>query len=59
MRCVLLEAWEMVETERLEVEEFRDFVFQNAVDLYCGPNPDFFKGTAVESAVLSATDRLA
>ncbi|MEE3325925.1 MAG: amidohydrolase family protein [Myxococcota bacterium] len=59
MRCVLLEAWEMVETERLEVEEFRDFVFQNAVDLYCGPNPDFFKGTAVESAVLSAMGRLA
>ena len=48
MRCVLLEAWEMVEAGRLDMGQFRDFVFQNTVDLYCGPNPDFFKGTVLE-----------
>jgi predicted TIM-barrel fold metal-dependent hydrolase len=28
--------------------QFRDFMFENAVRLHGGPNPDFFKGTAIE-----------
>ena len=30
-------------------EQFRDFMFNNAVRLHGKANPDFFKGTAVES----------
>jgi hypothetical protein len=31
--------------------DFRDFVFCNPVKLWTALNPDFFKGTVVESAV--------
>jgi hypothetical protein len=30
--------------------DFRNFAFENAVRLHGGMNPDFFRGTAVESA---------
>jgi hypothetical protein len=37
-------------TEGLMTEDqFRDFMFNNAVRLHGRANPDFFKGTAVES----------
>ncbi len=29
-------------------EDFRSFAFGHAVQLYAGPNPDFFKGTIIE-----------
>ncbi len=48
---VLEEAYEMVEEEMVTAEDFRDFVFGNPVKLWTAVNPDFFKGTAVESAV--------
>jgi len=48
---VLPEAYEMVEEEMITGEEFKDFVFSNAVRLWTAVNPDFFKGTAVEGAV--------
>jgi hypothetical protein len=51
MRGVLLEAWELVESERLSEADFRDFTFGNAVDLFSSTNPKFFDGTAVEEAV--------
>jgi predicted TIM-barrel fold metal-dependent hydrolase len=47
---VVPEAYEMVEHGLLTEEDFRDFVFSNAVRLYGGMNPDFFKGTPVEAA---------
>jgi predicted TIM-barrel fold metal-dependent hydrolase len=50
---VLEEAYEMVEEEMVTAEDFRDFVFGNPVKLWTAVNPDFFKGTAVESAVNS------
>jgi len=50
MAKTLEEAWEPVETGLLTEEDFRDFVFTNAVTLYGGPNPDFFKDTVVEAA---------
>ena len=43
------EAYELVEKELLTEDDFRDFVFANAVRLYGGMNPDFFKGTRVEA----------
>jgi predicted TIM-barrel fold metal-dependent hydrolase len=48
MTEVLTEAYELVERELISEADFRDFTFTNAVDLYAGVNPDFFKGTAVE-----------
>jgi hypothetical protein len=49
----------MVEKGLLTDENFRDFVFVNAVKHKTEVNPDFFKGTVVEGAVnkLLAEDR--
>ena len=53
MREVVKEAYEQVEEELMSEEDFRDFVFTNAVSLFAGTNPDFFKGTAVQASVES------
>jgi predicted TIM-barrel fold metal-dependent hydrolase len=50
MREVLGEAWELVEDELIDENDFADFTFRNAVRLHGGMNPDFFKGTRVEDA---------
>jgi predicted TIM-barrel fold metal-dependent hydrolase len=52
---VLGEAYEMVEDERISIDDFRDFVFTNPGHLYLDSNPDFFKGTSVEEAVADIT----
>ena len=54
MSEVLEEAYELVEEELITEEDFRDFVFTNPVTLHAGMNPNFFKGTVVESYVQSA-----
>lgn len=51
MTAVLEEAYEGVEDGWLTEEDFHDFVFGNPVRLWAGMNPNFFKGTAVESQV--------
>lgn len=51
MREVLDEAWEPVEKGQMTLGDFRDFVFTNPVKLWTSLNPDFFKGTRVESSV--------
>jgi len=48
------EAWELVERGTLAESEFKDFAFMNAARLHAGPNPAFFQGTRVESAVAEA-----
>jgi predicted TIM-barrel fold metal-dependent hydrolase len=50
MTEVLEEAYELVEHEIITEADFRDFVFTNPVKMW-GMNPDFFKGTVVESDV--------
>ncbi len=50
-REVLSEAYKLVEKGMLTEEDFRDFTFTNAVSLYTGTNPDFFKGTVLQHAV--------
>jgi predicted TIM-barrel fold metal-dependent hydrolase len=45
---VVAEAFELVEGGLLSEEDFRAFVFTNAVTLLTDANPDFFKGTRVE-----------
>ncbi|MBI2867722.1 MAG: amidohydrolase family protein [Chloroflexi bacterium] len=48
MTVVMEEAHELVEDGRLAPDAFRDFVFTNAVRLFAGMDPDFFKGTRIE-----------
>jgi hypothetical protein len=48
---VLEEAFELVDDGDLTEDEFRSFTFGNAARLHTSLNPDFFKGTVVESAV--------
>jgi predicted TIM-barrel fold metal-dependent hydrolase len=56
MTEVLAEAYELVERRQLEEDDFRDFVFGNAVRFWAGGNPDFFKGTAIERQALAYLD---
>jgi predicted TIM-barrel fold metal-dependent hydrolase len=58
MAAVVPEACELVEHELLATDDFRDFMFANAVRFWGEVNPDFFKGTVVErpaGAVLAQT----
>jgi hypothetical protein len=48
---VLVEAHELVDKGCIDQRAFRDFVFTNPVRFYTGTNPEFFRGTVVESAV--------
>ena len=51
MTEVLEEAYELVERGLITPDDFREFVFTNAVRLHTALNPNFFKGTVVEEAV--------
>jgi predicted TIM-barrel fold metal-dependent hydrolase len=57
MSEVALEAHEMVEHGMISEDDFRDFVFANPARLWTALNPNFFKGTPVESAVASLQAR--
>jgi predicted TIM-barrel fold metal-dependent hydrolase len=48
MAEVVPEAYELVEHGLLDGDDFRDFMFANAVRFWGEVNPDFFKGTVVE-----------
>jgi predicted TIM-barrel fold metal-dependent hydrolase len=48
MTEVVPEAYELVEHGLLDDDDFRDFMFTNAVRFWGEVNPDFFKGTVVE-----------
>jgi predicted TIM-barrel fold metal-dependent hydrolase len=50
MTDVVPEAYELVEHGLLDDDDFRDFMFSNAVRFWGEVNPDFFKGTVVERA---------
>ncbi len=53
---VLPEAYELVEESLIGEDDFRDFVFANAVRFWTGANPDFFKGTIVDQQVRSTVE---
>jgi predicted TIM-barrel fold metal-dependent hydrolase len=55
MAEVLSEAYETVERGVMTEENFEELVFTNPVRFYTDTNPDFFKGTIVESAVQPVT----
>jgi len=50
MREVVEESWELVEKGVIGKDDYRAFVFENAVRFWTANRPDFFAGTAVESA---------
>ena len=50
MAAVVPEAYELVEHGLLGDDDFRGFMFGNAVRFWGEVNPDFFKGTTVEKA---------
>ena len=45
------EAYEQLEDGLIDEADFRKFGFSHSVQLYAGPNPDFFKGTRIETEV--------
>lgn len=49
MNHAAAEAYEQLEDGLVDEEDFRKFGFSNSVQLYGGANPDFFKGTAIET----------
>jgi hypothetical protein len=49
MSDVLPEAYELVEDELITEDDFRDFMFTNPVRFWGEANPDFYKGTVVET----------
>ncbi len=49
MRGILPEAYELVENGQMSREDFRHFLFDFPYEFFAGVNPDFFKGTTVES----------
>jgi predicted TIM-barrel fold metal-dependent hydrolase len=55
MRDAAYEAWELVEHGLITEDDFRDFVFVNPVRAKTDVNPDFFKGTVIESAAARVT----
>jgi hypothetical protein len=48
MSAVVPEAYELVEHGLLTDDDFRDFMFANAVRFWGEVRPDFFKGTVIE-----------
>jgi hypothetical protein len=48
MTEVVPEAYELVEHGLLTDDDFRDFMFTNAVRFWGEVNPEFFKGTVIE-----------
>jgi hypothetical protein len=49
-QSVLTEAWGLVNAKLLTQENFRDLTFVNPAMMYLSMNPDYFTGTAIESA---------
>ncbi|HEY6328054.1 MAG TPA: hypothetical protein VI756_01865, partial [Blastocatellia bacterium] len=45
---VVEEAYELVEDNLMEADDFKSFVFDNPASFYGSLNKDFFKGTVVE-----------
>jgi len=57
MAGVVPEAYEMVEHGLITDDDFRDFMFENAVRFWGEVNPDFFKATVVEKAAAEVLAR--
>ena len=56
MRDPLPEAYELIEDGHIGEDDFRDFVFANAVRLWGSQNPRFFEGTRVAKEAAALLD---
>jgi hypothetical protein len=56
-RGVLPEAWELIEKDLLDMDQFRAFMFGNIASCMTGANPNYFDGTVVEDAVKARVPR--
>jgi predicted TIM-barrel fold metal-dependent hydrolase len=52
---VLPEVMELVEDDILNPDQLRNFLFDNAVELYTATNPNFFDGTVLEHTIKKTT----
>lgn len=52
---VLPEAYELIEDQLLDEEDFKNFVFADPVRLFTAGNPDFFAGTVIEAEAAAVT----
>ena len=50
MTGVLPEAYELVEDEKITIQDFRNFVCDNPIRFWGETNPNFFAGTVVDEA---------
>jgi len=50
-KSILAEAYALVDAGFITDDDFRDFTFTHPATLHLGMNPDYFKGTTVETAV--------
>jgi hypothetical protein len=57
MAEVVPEAYELVEHGLITGDDFRDFMFANAVRFWGQVSPDFFAGTVVEKAAAEVLGR--
>ncbi|HIG41059.1 MAG: amidohydrolase family protein [bacterium] len=48
MEHAAAEAYKQLEKELMNEDDFRNFAFKFSIQLYAGPNADFFKGTRIE-----------
>jgi predicted TIM-barrel fold metal-dependent hydrolase len=58
MRTAVPASHELVERGLLDDRTYAEFVFENAVRLYGGMNPEFFVGTTVEAAAREVLDAI-
>jgi hypothetical protein len=48
-RSILSESYGLVEAGLITQDDFKAYTWTNPVSLHMGMNPDYFKGTAIES----------
>ncbi|MDC0033857.1 amidohydrolase family protein [Alphaproteobacteria bacterium] len=56
IRLPVAEAHDLVDAGLMTDDDFRAFIFKNVAELHVQMNPNFFKGTVVESAVQNLVD---
>ncbi|MHC5833158.1 MAG: amidohydrolase family protein, partial [Nostoc sp.] len=54
----LAESWDLVQEGVISEADFRSYVFANPYKFYTQANPEFFKGTAIESKVGNTESKL-
>ena len=58
-RSILSEAYGLVDAGMLTLDDFEALTWRNPVQLHMGMNPDYFKGTVIESEAEKLKDKFA